>query len=334
MNSSFFSLVAAHDPLDHALPQRLHDTPLFTIAIGNSDTEIDFLNIHHGKYEFFINNHMMMTLFGAIAVLVAILYAGRRIRPSGKGIGAFQTDGRFAQAIETLCEFIRDSVVRPNLGSHTDKYIGYVWSIFFFVLFCNVLGLIPFGAMAQLISGDFSGSTLIKNWGGTATSNLALNLILAVTSFVAVLFIGIREAGLKNFLSHFNPLGWENKKMLPVGIGLYVLEWLGLIIKCAVLALRLFGTMMAGHLVIAAFIAMIFSAAEFSQWLGFAVGIVVTIGCVLLMILETFIACLQAYIFTFLTVLFISMTIGHHEHEHGDEAAHDNSSHGAIAGAH
>lgn len=329
------TVFAAHDLMDHVLPHSLHHEPLFTWKVGGDSLDIPFLNIQHGEYQFFINNHMLMTLVSAALVLVVFVFVANRVRATGTGLQAYQTKGIFAQLFETVCVFVRDSITRPNLGPHTDKYIGYIWTIFFFVWFCNVLGLLPIGSMAQLISGDFSGTGLLKNWGGTATSNLALNIILAALSFGAVLFIGIREAGLKNFLSHFNPLGWENKKMLPIGIPLYFLEWMGLIIKCSVLALRLFGTMMAGHLVIAAFIALIFSAAEVSSFMGIGVGLVVLVGCVMLLLLELFIASLQAYIFTFLTVLFISMTIGHHGHEH-DEDHHDGaeSSHGGVQHAH
>ncbi len=338
LSPSNYSLLGAHDLLDHVLPHGLHSEPLFTLKIGDEHTNIPFLNIHHGEYQFFINNHMMMTLVAAVLVLLVFMFVAKRVRVQGEGLKAYQTQGLLGQLFEAVCAFVRDSITRPNLGPHTDKYIGYIWTIFFFVWFCNVLGLLPIGSMAQLISGDFSGQGMLRHWGGTATSNLALNIILAALSFGAVLYIGIREAGLKNFLSHFNPLGWENKKMLPIGIPLYFLEWMGLIIKCSVLALRLFGTMMAGHLVIAAFIALIFSAAELSSFMGLGVGVVVLVGCVLLLLLELFIASLQAYIFTFLTVLFISMTIGH-GHDHGDDhEGHHGDGHGKAdlhpAGAH
>ena len=103
---------------------------------------------------------------------------------------------------------------------------------------------------------------------------------------------------------------------------LFVLEWMGLLIKCTVLAMRLFGTMMAGHLVISAFVMLIFTAAEVGSALGYGVGIAVVFGGTVLTLLELFICMLQAFIFTFLTVLFISSGAvhAHEEHEHG---AHD-----------
>jgi F-type H+-transporting ATPase subunit a len=100
---------------------------------------------------------------------------------------------------------------------------------------------------------------------------------------------------------------------------LFVLEWMGLVIKCVVLAMRLFGTMMAGHLVIAAFVALIHKAyLGGGEALGYGVGVAVVVGGVALTLLELFIALLQAFIFTFLTVLFISSTAVEHEEEHAE----------------
>lgn len=311
-------LLASSDPTSHAVPHALHDEPLFTTNIGSGD--IPALNIYGGVYKFFITNHLMMTAVSAIAVILVFWYVSRRVRVNGRGLQAYQTRGRVAQLFEMLCTFIRDEVARPNLHHLTDKYIYYIWTIFFFVLFANVLGLIPIGSIAYLITRDAHNA----HYGGTATGNLSLNVVLAAGSFLAILYIGIKETGLKTFLAHFNPLGWDDPKMLVIGIPLYFLEWLGLIIKCVVLAMRLFGTMMAGHLVIAAFIGLIFAALEVSQGLAFGVQLTVILGGIVMTLLELFICFLQAFIFTFLTVLFISMVAIHHgEHEHEEDQFSD-----------
>jgi len=315
------SLLASADPTSHAVPHPITKSPLFSIETGGGD--IPFFNIKDGVYQFFITNHLVMSFVSAIVVVLVFWFVSRRVRVVGEGIQAYQTRGRVAQLFETMCTFIRDEVVRPNLGHMTDKYIYYVWTIFFFVLFANVLGLVPFGSLIYL----FTGNEHHLHLGGTATGNLSLNSVLALGSFVAILFIGIRETGLKAFLAHFNPIGWDDPKMLVIGIPLYFLEWLGLLIKCVVLAMRLFGTMMAGHLVIAAFLGLIFMAADSSQALGYGVGISVILGGIVLTLLELFICFLQAFIFTFLTVLFISLVATHHgDHEHhplSDEATMD-----------
>ncbi len=301
---------ADHSPISHAVPHPLHHDPLFSVNVGGGD--IPALNIHDGVYHFFITNHLMMTAVSAVAVVLTFLFVASRVRPSGEGMEAYKTRGTLAQLFETMCTFIRDEVVRPNLGALTDKYIYYIWTVFFFVLFANVLGLIPFGTLLQPITGN-------SHWGGSATGNLSLNVMLALCSFIAILFIGIRETGLMTFLAHFNPLGWDNPKMLLIGIPLYFMEWMGLLIKCTVLAMRLFGTMMSGHLVIAAFVGMVFMARDVSHSLGYGVQIAVIIGGMLLTLLELFICFLQAFIFTFLTVLFISMVATHHDHDHDEE---------------
>lgn len=306
--------LASTDPTSHVIPHALHDDPIFSLDFG--ETHLPALNIFNGLYEFYITNHLAMTAVSAVAVILVFWYVSRRVRVSGSGLQAYQTRGRLSQTFELMCTFIRDEVVRPNLHELTDKYIYYVWTIFFFVLFANVLGLVPFGPMIYLFTRDPHHLHL----GGTATGNLSLNVILAAGSFLMILFIGIRETSLKAFLSHFNPIGWDDPKMLVIGIPMYVLEWIGLIIKCVVLAMRLFGTMMAGHLVIAAFIGLIFAALEVSRGMAFGVELAVIVGGVILTLLELFICFLQAFIFTFLTVLFIAMVAHHHgEHEHAEE---------------
>ena len=314
--------LASADPTSHVIPHPIHEQPLFTVDMPG-DGDVPALNIYNGVYEFFVTNHLMMTLVSAVAVLMTFWYVSRRVRVSGEGLAAYQTRGRVSQLFETMCTFIRDEVVRPNLGPLTDKYIYYIWTIFFFILFANVLGLIPFGSIIYLITGNPHHTHL----GGTATGNLSLNVVLAAGSFFAILYIGIRETGLKTFLAHFNPIGWDDPKMLVIGIPLYVLEWIGLIIKCVVLAMRLFGTMMAGHLVIAAFLGLIFMALEVSKSLAYGVEVSVIIGGILLTLLELFICFLQAFIFTFLTVLFISLVASHHgDHDHEHDSLTDEGS--------
>jgi len=291
--------IAAGDPMSHVVPHEL-------FSVGG----------------FSVTNHILMGAVSAMVVLAMFAYAAARIRPAGEGKQAYQTRGVFANLLETLCVFIREEVVRPNLRHLTDKYIYYIWTVFFFILTCNLIGLIPFGPIAQIVAALFGveGHNLayLGHFGGTATGNLSLNLPLAFLSFVLIIGIGIREVGLKHFLAHFNPVGWS-PAMLPIGVMVFCLEWLGLVIKSTVLAMRLFGTMMAGHLVIAVFISLI----PLSIGGAIALGIPVTLGSIALLLLEVFIALLQAFIFTFLTTLFIASTAvpeEGHEHEHGHES--------------
>ncbi len=309
-------IFGAANPVDHVLPHALHAEPLFRIPVGGEGTDIPLLGIRDGHYSFYFTNHMMMTAVAGVLTILVFWWLARKLRPAAHGDLVPERRGRFTQLFETMAVFVRDEVARPNLGHLTDKYIPYIWTIFFFILFANLMGLLPIGYILQLVTGDVH----FSHWGGTATSNLALNIVLAIASFIAIVVIGVRESGIGPFLGHFNPVGWTHTGadrfiMIPIGAMLFVLEWMGLIIKCTVLAMRLFGTMMAGHLVIAAFVMLIFSAASVSDVLGYGTGVAVVLGGTLLMLLELFICLLQAFIFTFLTVLFISSGAVH-EHEH------------------
>lgn len=307
-------LAASEDPTSHAVPHRLFG-PFFELKVADSGTNIPFFGVENGIYEFYITNHLMMTFVTAIVLMVVAGVSSRRISIyDGQGIERYQTRGRLSQLFETICAYIRDEVAAPNLRELTDKYVPFIWTVFFFVLFANVLGLIPIGYMLTLLTGD----THFEHWGGTATGNLSLNGVLASISLFMIIFVGIRETSVKDFFNHFNPVGWADVKLLPIALLLYVLEWLSLFIKCLVLAMRLFGTMMAGHLVLAAFVGLIFSVRSLGDAAGYGVGIAVVLVGTALSLLELFICFLQAFIFTFLTVLFIA-SLAVHEHDHGSE---------------
>ncbi|MEM6689329.1 MAG: F0F1 ATP synthase subunit A [Planctomycetota bacterium] len=309
-------ILAASDPLSHAVPHALHPEPIYSWDVPGVSGDVPFLGIYNGVYNFHITNHLMMTAVVGILVILVFAWVSRKISTkSGKGLEAFQTKGRLSQLFETLCAFIRDEVAYPNLGHLTDKYIPYIWTIFFFILFSNVIGIMPIGYALALFTGD----SHFEHFGGTATGNLALNSMLALLSLIMIIWISIRETSAKEFFNHFNPIGWDGGiGMLPIALLLYVLEWLSLFIKCVVLAMRLFGTMMAGHLVLAAFVGLIFAAQELGNGAGYGVGILVVLMGTALTLLELFVCFLQAFIFTFLTVLFIAATAVHHD-EHGHE---------------
>lgn len=310
-------LLAAHDPTEHAIPHALHSSPIIKIPVGGEGTSIPALGIRDGVYEFFITNHLMMSSVVGLLLIIAGMLCARKINIyHGEGLARYQTRGRLSQLFETICAFIRDEVAYPNLHGLTDKYIHYIWTVFFFILFANILGVIPFGYMLQLATGNMDYS----HWGGSATGNLSLTGVLAITSLFAIIFIGIRETSVKDFFNHFNPIGWDGGiAMLPIALMLYVLEWLSLLIKCFVLAMRLFGTMMAGHLVLAAFVGLIFAARAAGDGMAYAVSVPVVLVGTGLTLLELFVCCLQAFIFTFLTVLFISSLAVHEHDEHLDD---------------
>ncbi|MEO1998994.1 MAG: F0F1 ATP synthase subunit A [Planctomycetaceae bacterium] len=180
-------------------------------------------------------------------------------------------------------------------GPHpADKYLPFVWSCFFYVLICNLLGAIP--------------------WLGSATAEINVTGALAVTAFGAVLIAGSRELGFTGFW-----LGLCPAMELPPALKIILLpmiwsiEVLGLFIKHGVLAVRLFANMMGGHTVIAVILAFIAAAAHSpSAWLYYLVLPSSILGQVAIGLLELFVAFLQAYVFAFLAALFIGTAIHPH----------------------
>ena len=307
------SLLAAADPKSHVLPHDLFGSSWF-------------------------NNHMLLGLLAAVLVLLAFSLVASRIKAQDDNVESYVTKGRVAQLFEVMCEFVRNQIAWPQLGKLTDKYIYYIWTVFFFVLFCNLLGMIPFGAFAALATGNQS----LSHLSGTPTTNLGVTAALASISFVAIIGIGVREQGAKYF-AHFAPVPFtpmpSNPLLVPAHLllagFLVLLEAFGLIVKCVVLAMRLFGVMMAGHVALAAILGLIF--AYNIGVAGYALGVGVVLGATALSLLELFIALIQAFIFTFLTVLFIAAGAAHHEHDEHHDYDHETESepeHGVEPVAH
>jgi len=226
-----------------------------------------------------------------------------RLGVRGAAIGT----GSAATLVEVAGRFIRKDVAQPNLLEYTDRFIKYVWSVFFFILINNLLGLLPIAA----VSGRFG-----LHLGGTATGNVWVTATLALMTFALMVFNGIRLGG-KHYFAHFcpGPL-WLSPILVPV-------ELAGLIAKIFALTVRLFANMLAGHILLAVLLGFILSAFESSQALGFGIAVPAVLGSVAITMLEIFVAFLQAFIFTFLTCLFIGQSIVfHHGDDHGDEHGH------------
>ncbi len=219
-----------------------------------------------GHTTFYLTTHnIMMTI--ASAMLLGLLLIARRQS------GVVSTG--WANFFEVFIVYVRDEIVRPNLGSAGDKYLPYFLTLFFFILFCNLLGLVPFGA--------------------TATGNIAVTTGMALTTFMMINISGVREHGFVHYLQTFIPHGlpfW----LVPL---MFVIEILGLFTKSFALCIRLFANMIAGHIVILAFMCLIFI---FKSIFIAPISIAAAVG---LGLLELFVAFLQAYVFTLLTAVFV-----------------------------
>ncbi len=184
---------------------------------------------------------------------------------------------------EIIVLFVRDEIVKPTIGEGYNKFLPYLLTLFFFVLFGNLFGLIPY-------------STSI-------TGNIAVTAALAGISFIVTQYSGIQKHGFVGYFKGLIPPGMP-VVILPLMV---VVEIIGLFTKPFSLCIRLFANMIAGHVVIFSLIGLIFI-------LKTILVSPVAIGFVLFIdLLELLVALIQAYIFTILTSLYIGMAI-HQEH--------------------
>jgi len=253
-----------------------------------------------------MSDHIAMTILAGLVLCLLLPLALRRSRKSGEGVDRLVTTG-FAGAIEAICEYLRKEVAEPTLGEHTDRFIKYVWSLFFFVLTINLLGMLPIGVITPLAFG--------LHIGGTATGNIWVTGTLAVMTLLMMVINGLR-LGKVEYLKHFCPGPWW---MAPI---LVPVEIAGLLAKAFALAVRLFANMLAGHLILAVLLGFILSAGSVSTGAGLGVAIPAVLGSVGISLLELFVAFLQAFIFTFLTTLFIGMSVVFHHDDHEEATAH------------
>jgi len=258
-----------------------------------------------------MSNHVFMMLVAA-GLLMLIIPRFARVPAEGEEVDQLTPRGG-RNAIETICTFLRDFVARPNMGEHTDRFIPYVWTAFFFILTINLLGLLPLEPITRFFSGSIGLDHPIY---GTATGNIWVTATLAICTFFMIVVNGLRLHGM-TYVKHFfmGPF--------PINVVIAFLEVIGLFAKTFALAVRLFANMMAGHILLAVLVSFIASAGAVSAILGFGVAVPVVIGSVAITLLELFVAFLQAFIFTFLSCVFIGQAVNiHHEEHEGHEEAH------------
>jgi F-type H+-transporting ATPase subunit a len=282
----------AENPLEHIVRHPIKQQPadLGWLTPGGQITLLD--------------SHIVMMMLAALLLLLLVPVAVRKRRGTGE-VDALVPTGA-GNAVEAICEYLRKDVVQPTLGPYTDRFVKYIWTVFFFVLTVNLLGILPihwvkiFGA----------------NIGGAATGNLWITATLALITLGMIVVNGLRLGG-KQFIAHFNPGPlWLSPLLIP-------LEIIGLFARIFALTIRLFANMVAGHVLLAVLVSFIFSAAVNGALVGSGVAVPVVLGSLAITLLELLVAVLQAFIFTFLTALFIGQAIVFHHHDaHGAEGAH------------
>lgn len=278
-------------------------------------------------------NQTIIVLAGLICILLGLWLAKHvSTGPESEGHDAYVTRNLFAHMLEVIAVYLRDNVAEPLLHERTRKFMPFLWTLFFFILTCNLLGLVPF-----LDANHVLDATAKKNGtafiGGTPTQSLWVTGVLAAISGVLIIVSGIRELGPKEFVLHMTGgLPLNKPAFLPIVALVFVIEAVGVfVIKPVALALRLFANMTAGHILVATMF--FFTGLAFAN-LGFIAAGGITIASALaataIYFLEIFVGFLQAFVFMFLTVVFISQF--QHHGDHHDDQAHDADEHSMAVG--
>ena len=276
--------------LQYMLTHHLLDGPYLEFVILGIDITVPlphFDPIHLGPLtiDMSITKHVFFLLLAAFLCLAIFIPIGRAMRTKY----ADRAPSGFANAMEAMVLYFRDEVVRRNIGHGADAYTGYILTLFFFILFMNLLGLVPFGA--------------------TATGNFMVTGALALVTFVVTEISGMRTLG---FAGYMRTIFFAPPGLGPVGTGLMLViltpvEFLGKLTKPFALMIRLFANMLAGHTLVLSLLGLIFMFAGGSAIITGGVT-VASIGMVSgIMVLELFVAFLQAYIFSMLTAVFIGL---------------------------
>jgi len=190
-----------------------------------------------------------------------------------------------ANAMEALVEFIRLDVAKSNIGHGYEKHLPYLLTVFFFILFCNLLGLIPYGA--------------------TATGNVNVTLTLSIFTFFVTQIAAFKAHGVKGYLQHLTAGTHWSLWIIMVPI-----EIIGQFTKPFALTIRLFANMTAGHIIILSLIFISFILKSYIVAAAVSVPFAIFID-----LLELFVAFLQAFVFTMLSALFIGLATAHEGHE-------------------
>jgi F-type H+-transporting ATPase subunit a len=262
--------------------QHLHGKILIPQPFG------EIKNLHESEIGFCISKFMVLELVIAFCMVGTFTWLGRRMRNGDR------PRGRAWNFFEAFLVFLRDDIAYPVFGKKDgDKFLPLLWTIFLFILGCNLLGMIP--------------------WLGAPTGAFGVTVALAVIILATGMMIG--SFRLKPFFIGY----WLNlmpQMELPTLMAIIIkpmlmaIELLGLFIKHGVLAVRLLANMVAGHLVLLGIMGIALTFADSGGW--YIAAPISILAATLFSCLELFVALLQAYVFTFLAALFLNAAIHHH----------------------
>lgn len=279
-------LAAGANPLEHVI-----DQPIFGWAFSNVT--------------------LMLILCGVVAMITLVAAASRIGTGTTRTLEDYRTQGIWANMVESVCVYLRNEVFRPVLGHDTDRFTPLLWTMFWFILICNLFGLVPL----KDLTGGLLGLNHGHGFGGTATQSIWVTGALALISFVLINGVAIARdpAG---YLKHMT--GGAPWYIWPI---LIPVEILGVFVRPFALAMRLFANMTGGHVVVAVML-MFIAKMVGATWgqgggmaaLGIGGSLLPFAAMIGIYFLEIVVAVIQAFVFTFLTCLFLGQLI-HHEHD-------------------
>ncbi|NOT10095.1 MAG: F0F1 ATP synthase subunit A [Gemmatimonadales bacterium] len=248
--------------------------------------------LHFGSFELNMTptKHVIFLMLAALLVFLTMWGTSRALK---RQRAHEQAPKGFAAAMEGLVLFVRNDIAIANIGHDGAKFAPFIMTLFFFILYANLLGLIP--------------------WGSSPTGNLAVTAALAIMVFLVVEIAGMRKLGFKGYMGTIFPHvpGLEGIGGTVMSIGMAPIEILGKFVKPFALAVRLFGNMTAGHFVILSLFGIVFLFGNLGVW-SHAIGVTTAAIVTGIMLLELFVAFLQAYVFALLSAVFIGLM----QHEH------------------
>jgi len=280
-----------------------------------SNSSIDHPLIHLPTIfgiDFSVTKHVFMLWVVALLVFVVITTTVRRYLRQDRLIPA-----GFMNALEFVVEFVRDTIVEPNVGRKWVKsYTPLLLSLAMFILAANAIGLVPIFDVLSLLNHtvlhlpEDSFVAQLLHGGTTATGNFNVTAALATVTFFAIIIAGTRAHGFvkhwKNMVPHGLPL--------PVTMMLIPIEIMGMLVRPFALTMRLAANMTGGHIAILAILSFVFIFTDLSGQaiVGVGIGIPSVVLAVLLSGLEIIVVAVQAYVFTLLSAVFIGMAIHAH----------------------
>jgi len=229
-----------------------------------------------------ITKNVAAMFFVMLVMLVVFIRIGNRYKKNPNSVP------RGVQSIfEPILIFIRDEMAKSMIGPKYERFLPYLYTVFFFILFSNLLGLVP-----------------IFPAGGNITGDISVTFVLALFTFLIT-----SVSGNRNYWKHiFNTPGvpWWMKYPLPI---MPMIEIFGMLSKPTTLMIRLFANIMAGHIIVVSFVSLIFILAQVNQYAGFGGSVISVAFLIFMTLIEMLVSFIQAYIFTLLSAVYFSLAV-------------------------